>query len=78
VVVDRGTGTQKQHRAMVDLVERKIRLRAHQLYEERGHVGGLALEDWLQAESDVHPCASLPAFSQRESGIFGVRIRLLR
>jgi Protein of unknown function (DUF2934) len=51
--VDRGTGTQKQHRAMVDLVERKIRLRARQLYEEHGYVEGHAVEDWLQAESEV-------------------------
>jgi hypothetical protein len=30
---------------MVDLLERKIRLRADQLYNERGRVEGLALED---------------------------------
>ena len=53
MAVETGTATQEQHRAMVDLVERKIRLRAHQLYEERGHVEGFAVEDWLKAESDV-------------------------
>lgn len=38
---------------MLDLIERKIRLRAHNLYEERGYVEGHAVEDWLQAESEV-------------------------
>ena len=38
---------------MVELLERKIRLRAGQLYEERGHVEGRALEDWVRAESEV-------------------------
>jgi len=35
------------------LLERKIRLRADQLYNERGRVEGLALEDWVRAESEV-------------------------
>lgn len=38
---------------MVDLLERKIRLRAGQLYVERGEVEGRALEDWIRAESEV-------------------------
>ena len=38
---------------MLRLIERKIRLHAHQLYEERGRIGGHALEDWLKAESAV-------------------------
>jgi len=38
---------------MVELIERKIRLRALQLYEERGYVERHAVEDWLQAESEV-------------------------
>jgi len=44
---------QQQHGFLLDLIERKIRLRAHQLYEERGYVEGFALEDWVQAESEV-------------------------
>jgi len=51
--VDKGTDTQKPHRLMLDLIERKIRLRAHQLYEERRDAAGSALSDWLQAESEV-------------------------
>ena len=38
---------------MVELLERKIRLRARQLYDERGQVEGGELEDWVRAESEV-------------------------
>jgi len=34
-------------------LERTIRLRARQLYDERGQVEGLELEDWVRAESEV-------------------------
>lgn len=44
---------QKQQALMVALVERKIRSRAQQIYEERGHVEGSALSDWVQAESEI-------------------------
>ena len=33
--------------------EEKIRQRAYELYEERGRIDGLALDDWLQAEAEV-------------------------
>jgi len=38
---------------MLELLERKIRLRARQLYDERGQVEGQDLEDWVKAESEV-------------------------
>ena len=38
---------------MVKLLESKIRRRARQLYDERGQTEGLALEDWVRAESEV-------------------------
>jgi hypothetical protein len=38
---------------MLDLLERKIRLRARQIYEERGKADGRALEDWVKAESEI-------------------------
>ena len=44
---------QKQQALMIELVERKIRARAQQIYEERGHVDGFAVADWVQAESEV-------------------------
>jgi len=38
---------------MLELLERKIRGRARQLYEERGGADGRALEDWVRAESEI-------------------------
>ena len=38
---------------MLDLVERRVRSRAQQLYETRGQQQGQALQDWVQAESEV-------------------------
>ena len=31
----------------------KIRLRAYELYEQRGMIDGHALDDWLQAQSEI-------------------------
>lgn len=38
---------------MVQLVERKVRSRAEQIYHERGQQEGQDLQDWFQAESEV-------------------------
>jgi Protein of unknown function (DUF2934) len=51
--VDSITRTRERQKLMVDLLERKIRLRAGQLFAERGKVEGRALEDWVRAESEV-------------------------
>jgi len=32
----------------------QIRLRAYELYEERGRRDGHQMEDWIQAEREVH------------------------
>ena len=37
----------------VSSAEEKIRLRAYELYEQRGRIDGHALDDWLQAETEV-------------------------
>jgi Protein of unknown function (DUF2934) len=34
-------------------LEDRIRQRAHQLYEQRGRVDGLAVDDWVQAEAEI-------------------------
>jgi hypothetical protein len=52
-VVDFETRRKKQQAMMVQLVERKVRSRAKQLYETRGQGEGQALRDWFQAESEV-------------------------
>jgi hypothetical protein len=52
---------------MVELLERKIRLRARQLYEERGQVEGRDLEDWVKAESEVLQSSILaPLWNKRQ------------
>jgi hypothetical protein len=35
------------------LVERKIELRAYELYEQRGRAEGHALDDWVNAEAEI-------------------------
>jgi Protein of unknown function (DUF2934) len=51
--VDNDTRRQKQQALMSELLERKIRLHARHLYDNRGQVEGFALQDWVQAESEV-------------------------
>jgi hypothetical protein len=51
--VDSVIRTRERQKLMMELLERKIRLRAHQLYDERGQVEGRELEDWVRAESEV-------------------------
>jgi len=56
---------------MVELLERKIRLRAQQLYDERGQVEGQDLEDWVRAESEVLRSSILaPLWSKRQEREF--------
>jgi hypothetical protein len=38
---------------MLQVVERRVRERAQQLYIERGQEDGHALKDWVQAEAEV-------------------------
>ncbi len=51
--MDSDTRRQKQQALMAELVERKIRTHARRLYQNRGQVDGYALQDWVQAESEV-------------------------
>lgn len=51
--MDIETLRQKQQALMVQLVERRVRSRAQQLYESRGQEEGQDLQDWFQAESEV-------------------------
>lgn len=51
--MDIETRRKKQQDLMIRIVERKVRERAQQLYEERGQVEGQALADWVQAETEV-------------------------
>jgi len=51
--VDTDTRRQKQRALITELLERKIRLHAQQLYDKRGQTEGFALQDWVEAESQV-------------------------
>jgi hypothetical protein len=47
------TRRKKQRALMTELLERKIRLHAQHLYDQRGRQEGLALQDWVEAETRV-------------------------
>jgi len=51
--VDSEARRKKQQELVAELLERKIRLHARHLYDQRGQVDGHALQDWVQAESEV-------------------------
>lgn len=51
--MDIETRRRKQQQLMAQLVERKVRSRAEQIYQERGRQEGQDLQDWFQAESEV-------------------------
>jgi len=51
--VDSDTRRKKQQALMTELLERKIRLHAQHLYNQRGQAEGQALQDWVEAESQV-------------------------
>jgi len=51
--LDHDTRRKKQQEMMTELIERKIRLHAQHLYDHRGQAEGLALQDWVEAESQV-------------------------
>ena len=51
--MDIETCRKKQQALMVQLVERKVRTRAQELYETRGQAEGRDLQDWFQAESEI-------------------------
>ncbi len=54
---------------MVQLVERKVRSRAQQIYEDRGQSEGKDLQDWFQAESEILEKSILaPLYRRLKSG----------
>ena len=59
------TRMRRQQQLMLELLERKIRGRARQLYEERGGADGRALEDWVRAESEILRDSALAALYWR-------------
>ena len=65
--VDSVTRSRERRKLMMELLERKVRLRARQLYDERGQVEGLELDDWVRAESEVLKSSILaPLWNKRQ------------
>ena len=65
--VDSVTRTRERQKLMLELLERKIRMRARQLYDERGQAEGQELEDWVRAESEVLKSSILaPLWNMRQ------------
>ena len=72
--MDLETRRKKQQALMVQLVERKVRSRAKQLYETRGQTEGQELQDWFQAESEVLENSILaPLYRRLRTGSHDVR-----
>jgi DUF2934 family protein len=46
-------GATNQTTELADGLREKIRHRAHDLYEQRGRVDGLAWDDWFRAETEI-------------------------
>ncbi len=65
--MDSATRTRERQKLMLELLERKIRLRARQLYYERGQTAGKELEDWIKAESEILSTSILaPLWNKRQ------------
>ena len=65
--VDSVTRSRERRKLMMELLEKKVRLRARQLYDERGQVEGLELDDWVRAESEVLKSSILaPLWNKRQ------------
>jgi hypothetical protein len=45
--------TENLRKFFLELIERKIELRAYELFQMRRNTGGSALEDWLRAEDEI-------------------------
>ena len=51
--VDITAHREKQQKLMVQMLERRVRERAQQLYDQRGQQDGRALDDWIKAEAEI-------------------------
>ena len=65
--MDNRTRTRGRQEPMLELLERRIRLRARQLYLERGQTDGQELEDWVRAEAEILRTSILaPLWNKRQ------------
>lgn len=66
--MDIDTRRKKQQALIVRAVERKVRSRAKELYENRGRAEGQDLENWFQAESEVLENSAVAPLYRRLQG----------
>ncbi len=66
--MDSETRRRKQQKLMLELLENRIRNRAQQLFDERSHDDGTALEDWVNAEREVLKKNALAPLYRRSRG----------
>ena len=52
---------------MRQMLERKVRSRAQQLYESRGQAEGQELQDWFQAESEIIETSTIASLYLRSN-----------
>ncbi len=52
----------------VELTEEYIRLRAYQIYEQRGRQDGHDVEDWLEAEAEIFGRKTKAPEDKKEKG----------
>jgi len=65
--MDSESRTRERQKLMITMLEKKIRLRARQIYEQRGQEEGKALDDWTKAETEVLKSSILaPLWNVRE------------
>ena len=67
--MDIRTRRQKQQALMTELIERKIRLHAQHIYEQRGQDESSALQDWVEAESRVLENSILAPLYRKTRGL---------
>jgi hypothetical protein len=63
--VGRDRGRAEFGALLQQFLERKIQLRAYEMYEQRGRADGRALDDWLQAEDEILGQSISTPFYQR-------------
>ena len=74
--MDQETRRKKQQALMTELLERKIRLHAQHIYDQRGQAEGHALADWVQAESTVLENSILAPLYRRSKSQEGSDVEL--
>jgi hypothetical protein len=66
--VDLETRRRKQQKLILELLEKRIRARAQQLFEQRRQSDGTALEDWIRAEREILKKNALAPLYRRSRG----------